>query len=538
MGCGPERWGALTPRPEGGENRGRERTLRHMRSRAALLLIIGAACAAPRVVESPPYVAPNAAAPMSDPEEYRDRKISIAAGQDYFMRFGVGDPYSTGIAYPVLLALMQAYPDDLGRNWREFSSKLGFIAAIDPKTPPTGFHLTIDPNTRVPFVVMNCQLCHTDVLKLPAGDTIVAGIGSKRVRVHAYDAALTRIGLDPELTVERLDDLATKAATERGVPWPYEMRRPILVATLKEWRRRAALRSADTKKLERALPGRVATIESFMMALNMQRGTHLALPEKPGWTKIPDVRGFRYRETLSYDAVGTGAPSALAAEADFAFGARPVWYDTHRHIGTSLYLFLRAFDRKLPYPGNLDRDLASRGKTIFESRCAGCHGTYAGDAGNQRAAYQERVVPLAAIGTDDARLRAVTPELVDAAKAVPITKGLTHVEATNGYVPPVLIDLWARGLYGHAGQWPTLDVLAMKPEDRPRLFIVQADAPYDLERIGSRWRATSPQDGAPLAPGEYVWDASAPGCGVGGHPFLSDLPAHDRHAVLEYAKTL
>jgi hypothetical protein len=515
-----------------------------MGMRAILLSAMGAAavlaCTTPRVVDSSPSVA-TAPAPrdvISDPDEYHDRPISIAAGADYFMRYGVGDPYSTGIAYPIFLALMEAYPDELGRDVRAFGSKFGFIASPDPKLLPLGFHLTTDPITRVPFVVMNCQLCHADVLKLPGGDRVVSGIGSKRVRVHAYDAALTRIGLDPDLTIERLDPLATKAATEHGVAWPYEMRRAILDATLREWKRRANVRASDTKRLERALPGRVATIESFMMALNMQLGTHLVLPAKPGWTKIPDVRGFRYRDTLSYDALATGAPSVLAAEADFAFGARPVWYDTHRHIGTSMYLFLRAFDRALPYPGRVDRDLAARGKTIFESKCASCHGTYAGDAGHQRATYVESVVPLSVIGTDDARLRAATPELIAAANAVEITKGLTRAEATNGYVPPVLIDVWARGLYGHAGQWPTLDVLAMKPDDRPRMFIVSIDAPYDLDRIGSRWRATSAQDDRPLAAGEYVWDASAPGCGVGGHPFLSDLPEADRRAVLEYAKLL
>jgi len=253
---------------------------------------------------------------------------------------------------------------------------------------------------------------------------------------------------------------------------------------------------------------------------------------------VPDVRGFRYRETLSWDGSATGAPSVLVAEADFAFGARPAWYDAHRHIGTSMFLFLRAFERKLPFPGAIDRDLAARGRGVFDAKCATCHGTYSGEAGRQRAVYEERVVPIATIGTDDARLRALTPEIVAAANAIPITRGLTHVAPTNGYVPPVLIDVWARGLYGHAGQWPSLDVLAMRPEDRPRTFVVASDAPYDLERVGSRWRSASPMDDATLAPGEYVYDASSPGCGVGGHPFLSDLPAADRRAVLEYAKTL
>jgi mono/diheme cytochrome c family protein len=479
---------------------------------------------------------------MSEPEEYRDRPISIAAGEDYFSRTGVGDPYATGIAYPIFLALMELYPDDVGRDWRDFAARFGLVfapgASTESKALPAGFHLTIDPFTNVPFVVMSCHLCHADVLKLPSGDRFVSGIGSKRVRVHAYDAAMMRIGSDASFTAERLAPIAASAAAKAGVMWPDAWRAKILEATLREWKRRAGIRIADTKKLERGLPGRVATIESFMMAMNTQLGTHLALPARTGWTKIPDVRGFRYRETLSYDGAGTGAPNVLAAEADFAFGARPAWYDAHRHIGTSLFLFLRAFDRDLAFPGAIDRELAARGRVVFDAKCAPCHGAYSGEPGKHRASYDERVVPLSMVATDDARLRAMTAELVDAANAVPITRGVAHVAATEGYVPPVLIDLWARGSYGHAGQWPTLDVLAMKPEDRPRTVVVATDAPYDLDRIGARWRPSSPMDDAKLAPGDYVYDASVPGYGVGGHPFLSDLPAADRRAVLEYAKLL
>ena len=42
--------------------------------------------------------------------------------------------------------------------------------------------------------------------------------------------------------------------------------------------------------------------------------------------------------------------------------------------------------------------------------------------------------------------------------------------------------VWARGLLGHAGQWPSLAVLATKPAQRPSRFVVHGEAPLDLEQ--------------------------------------------------------
>ena len=151
-------------------------------------------------------VAAQGAPTMSSPVEYADRPISAEAGAQYFLHTGGGDPYATGLAYPVFLALMEAYPEELGRDWNEFAEKFGLIpdpaAKGDPKVPPVGFHLTTDPNTQVQWLVANCQFCHAERLRLPSGDVVVPGLGNKRVRAHAYAAALNRIATDPRLRYE------------------------------------------------------------------------------------------------------------------------------------------------------------------------------------------------------------------------------------------------------------------------------------------------------------------------------------------------
>ena len=136
-----------------------------------------------------------------------------------------------------------------------------------------------------------------------------------------------------------------------------------------------------------------------------------------------------------------------------------------------------------------------------------------------------------------ARLDAVTPSFVKAANEFPWTKGYTAVKNTGGYVPPVLLDVWARGVLGHAGQWPSIEALATPPEERPRKFIVDTKGLYDLDRLGVRYEVV---EGAvrPLRPGEYLYDGDRPGYGTQGHPFLSGLDKDDRRAVIEYLKML
>ena len=499
---------------------------------------VGAACA-PSPPATLPAVASNAGsggrAPLfSDPEEYRDQGISAAMGAKYFGTLGGGDPYATGMAYPVWLAMVESFPSEMGGTIARFADRFGLLVDPSQGELPVGFHLTVDPYTRVPFVVANCQLCHAERLRLPDGDHIVSGLGSNHVRIHAYDAALAHVARSPAFDTQALLAAATRAAREHDVPWPDAMRLPIVRATVNALRDRADGRAAVVDRYAAGLPGRVATIESFAMAMNAH-GARVPLGGTTGWAKIPDVRGFPYRETLSWDGVGRGSPVALAAEADFAFGARPEWFESHRHIATSLYLFLAHFDRTLPYPGPIDAALAERGHAAFDGACAKCHGFYAPPGPQPRVRYREHVIPQADVGTDPAREEAVTPAFVQAANAIPLGRGVTTSAATGGYVPPVLLDVWARGTYGHVGQWPSLAVLARKPADRPTRFVVDVDGAYDVAHMGLPWHEAGPGE---LTGRGYFYDGTQAGYHVEGHPFLADLPDADRRAVLEYLKTL
>ncbi len=477
---------------------------------------------------------------MSEPAEYDIERISRAAGEAIFTRTGLGDPYRTGLPYPIFLALLRAFPRTFGATTGELAARFGFIArTADPASDdpdvraglPIGMHLTTDPITGVPFVVTSCALCHVERLRWRGGEATVVGLGNKRVRIHAYDAAFARITTERAFTPAKLGRLAREAARDHQIVWPADYADAFVGATLAALRARAADRAELHARAAGGLPGRVATIEAFVPALRRLSGTHVAYAPVVGWTKVPDVIGFAARTTLSWDASQEGPMSVLAVEADLANGARIAWLDRHPFQGASLAAFLRQPAPRPSFPGRVDRALAERGRVLFEERCSDCHGTYARDGSPND--YDESIIALADIGTDPARANAATESFETAANDPALTRGYTRFRRTFGYVPPVLTNVWARAPYGHAGQWPSLAVLAMSPERRPAAFVVALDAPYDLDAVGVATRAP----GDPLRPGEYLEDATRPGFSVAGHPFLAEL-GREAPAVIEYLKTL
>jgi hypothetical protein len=459
--------------------------------------------------------------PISDPSEYTIDRVSRDAGEAIFARTGIGDPYRTGVPYPVFLALQRAFPEQLG----DLARRYGFVARAANATSadldereglPVGMHLTVDPLTGVPFVVTNCALCHAERIRWPGGEALVIGLANKRVRVHDYDAAFATITTAPRFSADHIGRLACEAAEQRHIAWPDTYRDALVGGTLEALRRRAAERADLRARTAHGEPGLVATIDSFVGPLAQLTGHSIQYAPEVGWAKVPDVIGFAHRTTLNWDSSGQGSMDLLAVEADVAVGVRPAWLEHHPLQGPSLGAYLRSPEPRPAFPGHIDRELAARGKRRFADQCEHCHGTYAADG--RVLTYEEQVVPLADLGTDPARAFAPTDSFERAANDPALTHGYTRFQRTGGYVPPVLTNVWARAPYGHAGQWASLAVVATAPAARPTTR-ADVDAVYDLERVGL------PQSSRPSQ------------VSVLGHPFLADL-GDDARAVIEYLKTL
>jgi mono/diheme cytochrome c family protein len=481
---------------------------------------------------------------MSDPAEYAIPRITRDAGRAIFERTGLGDPYRTGLPYPIFLALLEGFPQVFGASTAELAARFGFIdRAPDPASDdldareglPVGMHLTTDPITGVPFVVTSCALCHAERLRWPGGEALVVGLGNKRVRIHAYDRAFAEVTARSGFTAPRLLRLAGEAAARRKLAWPDRYADALVGATVAALRQRAADRAELHARTRGDPPGRVAVIEAFVPALRRLSKRPISFAPDAGWAKVPDVIGYRARTTLSWDGSQEGPIDLLVVEADLATGARIEWLERHPFQGPSLGAYLRQPAPRPAFPGPIDRGRAARGRALFVQHCADCHGTYADDGAVRD--YTEAIIPIDELGTDPARLLAATESFERAANDPALTRGYTRFHRSAGYIPPVLTHVWARAPYGHAGQWPSLAVLATPPERRPTRFVVDLDAPYDLAAVGVATRAPGALPAAMTA-NAYMHDASLAGFSVGGHTFLAALDAADADAVIEFLKTL
>ncbi|HEX4148708.1 MAG TPA: cytochrome c [Pirellulales bacterium] len=187
------------------------------------------------------------------------------------------------------------------------------------------------------------------------------------------------------------------------------------------------------------------------------------------------------------------------------------------------------------YPWAIDTPLAHEGQSAFNRVCAACHGTY-GPGGS----YPEKMVPLATIGTDSARLRSLGLEGRETYAHSWFAAGapVPTIEAPAGYVAPPLDGVWATAPYLHNGSVPTLWHL-LHPEARPVVWRRTADG-YDRTQVGLEVTSFDalPAELRPGSESRRYFNTRLVGKSAAGHLFPDELSEAERRAVLEYLKTL
>ncbi len=189
------------------------------------------------------------------------------------------------------------------------------------------------------------------------------------------------------------------------------------------------------------------------------------------------------------------------------------------------------------YPFPIDTALADRGRAVFGTNCASCHGTYGDDW-----TYPNKVVPIDVIGTDRARLDGLSDRFVAHYNATWFGEKHPVVAPRTGYQAPPLDGIWATAPYLHNGSVPTLAHL-LDSSTRPDRFRRPPSTDlthYDPDRVG--WQAEEfpgPIDPKlPRAELKQIFDSSRWGLGNDGHTFGDALGDDDRRAVIEYLKML
>ena len=195
-----------------------------------------------------------------------------------------------------------------------------------------------------------------------------------------------------------------------------------------------------------------------------------------------------------------------------------------------------------PYPYEIDRALAERGRVLFESRavgCVRCHGVYDGQGNVDWPGVHANV------GTDPARRDLVSAQFIEAFDQSPLASE-GELRRSRGYAATPLTGVWANFPYLHNGSVPTLHHLLGPESERPRIFEVMAARTLDRERMGQPlYRLT--EDGR-LGEDELVrrhgndrdwFNTARPGSSSAGHDFWSRIRTDEnRRALIEYLKTL
>jgi hypothetical protein len=189
------------------------------------------------------------------------------------------------------------------------------------------------------------------------------------------------------------------------------------------------------------------------------------------------------------------------------------------------------------WPFAVDGDLAKRGKDVYYTNCASCHGTY-----GEGAAYPTSVVPVADVQTDST-LALGASQFADAYVQwfnASFWGDLSRLEPQQGYIAPPLDGIWATAPFFHNGSVPTLEGV-LDSTKRPMFWSRTFDSTdYDQAAVGWNFTALDHgQAGEPMISNKIkIYDTSLLGYGNGGHLYGDGLTADERHAVLEYLKTL
>jgi hypothetical protein len=198
--------------------------------------------------------------------------------------------------------------------------------------------------------------------------------------------------------------------------------------------------------------------------------------------------------------------------------------------------------RPPPYPYEIDRALAERGRQLFNAKsvgCARCHGVYDGRGNVDWPGVHKDV------GTDPARREIVSDGFRAVFASSPLAAEGSLVRS-EGYAATPLTGVWANYPYLHNGSVPTLYHLLGPVSDRPRMFNVMAARHLDREKVGqllypNRFYGWLPEAELLRRYGDdRDWfNTARPGSSNAGHDVWWRIRTEEnRRALIEYLKTL
>ncbi len=460
-----------------------------------------------------------------------DRPIINTDPESHFKYGSIGSERAAGIPFWIWRALPRVCADLLPGSPepdRPYAS-LGLI--YEPgRTLPVGMsqrrYLGID------LVGMNCALCHVGQVREKPQDEprVIAGMPANTVDLMGLQRFLRSCAADPRFSAQTL--IPVIGAMAGGLDF---IDRYLVYPLAVPWARdRLLSRSALGLHMERRTPWGRGRMDTFSEAKIRFGFTHHTIPpeQRVGVVDPPSLWLQQQREGMHLNWDGNN-DSVLERSRACALNTGPPLTT----LDLAALRRVESWLQDLPppdFPFPVDQRLAQRGRALYQSHCAGCHGASGRDFGGERVGT---VVPIAEAGTDRWRLDAYTHALAVNQATERTGEGdarFTRFRKTFGYAAPPLDGIWLRAPYLHNGSVPTLRDLLQPEYRRPQQFYRGNDR-YDSARVGFVSAAAREQDRR-----FSLFDTDLPGNGNAGHEgpaFGTDLAPEDKEALVEYLKS-
>ena len=467
----------------------------------------------------------------------------LADAAEHFKYGSIGSEVSSGIPYWAWQALPRLFPEEFAR--RTDYAAFGFLYERDGEGRQRDLPIGVSRRRArgVDMVWFNCAVCHAGTWRSSASSRphIVPGMPSNNLEFGGFVRFLLGTAArDPRMTPTRVVAAAEQAGADFG-PVERQVWLNVVGPALREGLLQRSHLLMPLLDVQGPWgPGRVDTFNPYKM---LQLGMHvsrLGASERNGVSDFPSIFLQRPREGMQLHWDGNNT-SLMERNLSAAIGAgvtpETAQIDEIRRVSDWLLDL-----RPPPSPHRPDPAAVARGRGVYMRDCAACHGYQNGRDYAFLGQWLGRVTPIAAVGTDRARLDSYTEpfrdeQLRNIFSGTPYA--FRHFRKTDGYANQPLDGLWLRAPYLHNGSVPTLAALLEPPERRPVAFLRGLDI-VDFRNGGFLAPACSPGPALPpLRSGRrpVCYDTRQPGNFNGGHLYGTGLESADKADLLAYLLT-
>jgi hypothetical protein len=458
-----------------------------------------------------------------------DRAPVHSSVEAHFKYGSTGAERAFGMPYAVWMALPELFPEYLPARGGGYAS-LGFIYERDQVLPIGVSERSLHGMRRV---ALNCGGCHVGSVRETAQSParVVVGMPANTLDLGALQNFLFQAAADARFTPDEILAQIDRMGLPLG--WLERVRlRFREVYLLREQLLMIRQRLAYSEVQPRVGPGRFDATTAIKAFFRMPLGE--AYKRTVGTVDVPSVWQMQARDGRSLTWGGSNdSMSELVWLGAVHTGAVGDSADTASIERIRSYL---STEPPPEYPmRNPSSERFERGRALYESRCAECHGRSGRDLNGPEVG---KVAPLKLVRTDPNAARTYTAELAGRMNALQVADRPPMMQfrkqEPEGYTNVPLDGLWLRGPYLHNGSVPTVRDLLEPARNRPTLFYRGYDV-IDEERMGF-------VSNVPEAEGRrffafYTGLAGNSNDGHDGPRFGTDLPPRDKDALVEYLKS-